>query len=738
VRDHLGIAFSAAITKPPRPRKEVTCRKTNGIDFDAFARDIENCVALNQTDGSADELVTLYNRCLSEILDRHAPMCTRVITLRPETPWYNEEIRNVKHQRRKWEKKWRASKLAVHAEIHRDLCQQQIRLIQAAKTEYLSNKIEECGHDQRKLFKVAKSLLGESTEPVLPEHTSPEDLANDFARYFSEKIDTIREAIVTSADSIMDEFETEFSGMPLCTFSPASEAEVARILTGAPSKSCSSDPMPTWLLKKVIPQLTPVITAIINKSLGTAIVPRTFKHAVVRPLLKKPGLDPNNKKHYRPVSNLPFIAKCLEKIVCSRINDHLQSNDLHESMQSAYRKFHSTETALLKVQGDILEALDQGHSVALILLDLSAAFDTLQHNTLLRRLQQTHGIVDSALEWMKSYFCDRTQAVAINSCVSNNVVLSCGVPQGSVVGPLGYSLYTLPLGAILRKHHMQFAIYADDTQCYTVLKANADWNDVSTRISLCYDEIHQWMSNNHLKLNDEKTEFIFFSNRLHVDPSIFTLRCGEARLKPATTVRNLGVLMDSTSRMERYANQIARVSRYHLRRIAKIRRVLTMDACRSLVQSLVLSRLDYANSLLYGSPKRVIQVLQRVQNSAARVVAGVGIREHITPVLIDLHWLPVAQRIHYKILLLTFKALNGLAPAYLQERLQTQSDRPRRTQHQHLLRVPRARCRSFGERAFSHAAPTLWNTLPPNMRDVTCVTAFKKQLKTHLFRTAYF
>ena len=339
---------------------------------------------------------------------------------------------------------------------------------------------------------------------------------------------------------------------------------------------------------------------------------------------------------------------------------------------------------------------------------------------------------------MKSYFCDRTQAVAINNCVSNNVVLSCGVPQGSVVGPLGYSLYTLPLGAILRKHHMQFAIYADDTQCYTVLKGNADWNDVSTRISLCYDEIHQWMSNNHLKLNDEKTEFIFFSNRLHVDPSISTLRCGEARLKPATTVRNLGVLMDSTSRMERYANQIARVSRYHLRRIAKIRRVLTMDACRSLVQSLVLSRLDYANSLLYGSPKRVIQVLQRVQNSAARVVACVGAREHITPVLIDLHWLPVAQRIHYKILLLTFKALNGLAPAYLQDLLQTQSDRPRRTQHQHLLRVPRVRCKSFGERAFSHAAPTLWNTLPPNMRDVTCVTTFKKQLKTHLFRTAYF
>jgi len=493
----------------------------------------------------------------------------------------------------------------------------------------------------------------------------------------------------------------------------------------------------TWLLKKVVPQLTPAITTIINKSMETGIVPQPFKHAVVRPLLKKPGLDPENKKNYRPVSNLPFIAKCLEKTVCSRLNEHLLSNNLHEAMQFAYRKFHSTETALLKVQGDILGALDQGHSVALILLDLSAAFDTLQHDTLLRRLQHTHGIADSALEWMHSYFGGRTQAVAINDCVSDDAVLNCGVPQGSVIGPLGYSMYTLPLGAILRKHGMQFAIYADDTQCYTVLKTNADWNDVSVKISQCYDEVHQWMSNNHLKLNDEKTEFIIFSNRLNIEPSLYTLHCGEASLQPAAAVRNLGVMLDSTSRMERHANQIARVCRYHLRRIAKIRRVLTMDACRSLIQALVLARLDYANALLYGSPQRVIRVLQRVQNSAARVVAGVATREHITPVLVDLHWLPVAQRIRYKILLLTFKALNGLAPAYLQECLHAQSDRPRRTQHQHLLRVPRVRCSTFGQRAFSYAAPTLWNSLPLNMRDCTSLPSFKKQLKTHLFRIAY-
>eukprot|EP00914_Ancora_sagittata_P009861 GHVO01018747.1.p1 GENE.GHVO01018747.1~~GHVO01018747.1.p1 ORF type:complete len:132 (+),score=13.64 GHVO01018747.1:689-1084(+) len=122
-------------------------------------------------------------------------------------------------------------------------------------------------------------------------------------------------------------------------------------------------------------------------------------------------------------------------------------------MQSAYRKFHSTETALLKVQGDILEALDQGDSVALIMLDWSAAFDTLQHDTLPQRLQHSHGITDSALMWLTSDFQDRPQSVAIDSSMSEDAILGCGVPQGSVIGPKGYSMYTVPLGAILRKHN---------------------------------------------------------------------------------------------------------------------------------------------------------------------------------------------------------------------------------------------------------------------------------------------
>ena len=141
-----------------------------------------------------------------------------------------------------------------------------------------------------------------------------------------------------------------------------------------------------------------------------------------------------------------------------------------------------------------------------MLLDLSTAFDTTEHSVIIKRLEHTQGIKDTALDWMRSYFQGRTQAVVISGASSDITTLERGVPQGSVIGPKGYSMYTQPLGAILRKHHMDYAIYADDTQCYTLMKPNADWNDSSREIEECYQEIHCWMSANFLRLNDEKTE----------------------------------------------------------------------------------------------------------------------------------------------------------------------------------------------------------------------------------------
>jgi hypothetical protein len=484
---------------------------------------------------------------------------------------------------------------------------------------------------------------------------------------------------------------------------------------------------------------SPLITAIVNTSLTTSRVPASFKRAVVRPLLKKPDLDPEILKNYRPVSNLPFISKILERVVCQQLDSHLSINHLQDDYQSAYRKCHSTETALLKVQTDILDALDSGSSVALIMLDLSAAFDTLDHDIMIQRLQHSLGISSSALEWLRSYFCGRTQQIAIDSVTSDEVTLSYGVPQGSVIGPKGYCMYTMPLGSIIRKNNLQYMIYADDNQDYIVVKPKQDWSSTAASLEKCVSEVSAWMNDNFLKLNHEKTEYIIFHPRHRLlTPEDFPIQIGTTTLTPAPYINNLGVTQDSCLTMEKQVNKVTRACYYHLRRISRIRNNITTDACRTLVQSAITSRLDYANVLLYGLPSTLVQKLQRVQNAAARLISRTRKHDHISPVKMQLHWLPVEFRLQFKVLLHTFKAVQGTAPTYICDLIKIhQPRRTLRSANQLLLTVPKSRTATYGDRSFRKASPTLWNSLPLSLRQLESEQQFKRQLKAHFFRLAY-
>ena len=263
---------------------------------------------------------------------------------------------------------------------------------------------------------------------------------------------------------------------------------------------------------------------------------------VVFPLLKKDGLKPIFK-NYRPVGNLQFISKLTESAVARQLQHHINMNNLFPLLQSSYRKFHSTESALLKVKNDILLNMNRQHVTLLVLLDLSAAFDTIDHGILLERLRSAFGVQDTALSWFASYLSGRSQQVSIDRTLSTKFELECSVPQGSCLGLLLFVVYASKIFEIVGNHNLEIHCYADDSQLYLSFCPNDNANQEAAfaKVERCIEDIRNWMLNDKLKLNDDKTEFMIIGTSQQLAKvSINSLRVGTATITPVSSARNLG------------------------------------------------------------------------------------------------------------------------------------------------------------------------------------------------------
>ena len=306
-------------------------------------------------------------------------------------------------------------------------------LIKKTKIDYYSGIIQESSNNPRCLFNTVNKLLYKDVPVEYPSGCASDgDLANKFIDFFGKKITVLRNSLDSTSDIVV-ESDAIVHQCALSCFKSVTLSDVSELLGRMTIKSCPLDPVPASVLKR---------------SLNLATFPDCFKLALLNPLLKKPTLHVEVLSNFRPISNLMFISKLIEKVVASQLINHISSNGLDEILQSAYKQFHSTKTALVKVFIDTVLDVDMNRTVILLLLHLSAAFDTVDHTILIERLANRFGRCDLALAWFKSYLSDRTHFVRIRGTRSVKCSLSCGVPQGSVVGLILYLLYTSPLGDI--------------------------------------------------------------------------------------------------------------------------------------------------------------------------------------------------------------------------------------------------------------------------------------------------
>ncbi|KAK3514301.1 hypothetical protein QTP70_012909 [Hemibagrus guttatus] len=495
--------------------------------------------------------------------------------------------------------------------------------VTSAKTSFYKEKLETSAQDPRKLHNIFSSLLNPPAPP------SPSSLtAEDFATFYTEKIERICQTFTSLPTSPTS--HSQHSTTPSLTqLSTVASEEVLQITRSCNPTTCPLDPIPSAMLQTISPDLLPFITTVINGSLTYGHVPTVFKKARVIPILKKPALDPSDISNYRP-------------------------NNLHDPNQSGFKAAHSTQTALLAVTEKLHAARSAKLSSVLILFDLSAAFDTVNHKTLLSTLRSL-GICGTAWEWFASYLDGRSYQVTWKGLTSAPCRLSTGVPQGSVLGPLLFSLYTHSLGKVISSHGFSY-------HCFPPSDTTA-----SARISAClfiWRDILSWMTAHQLKLNPSKTELLIIPG----DPfpaQDLAISLSNSMISPLATAHNLGVTMDNQLSFSSHVTNVTRSCRFLLYNIRRIRPFLSTQATQVLVQSLVISRLDYCNSLLAGLPLNTIRPLQMIQNAAAQLVFNLPKFSHTTPLLRSLHWLPVAARIRFKTLMLAYKAKNGPAPSYL-------------------------------------------------------------------------
>ena len=737
--DHFPVIFYLEL-KPSLKDDMVVIKKRNFTHFDVnlFKDDFKK----HLTPGKLEHLnvnacVEVYNSTLRLALDKQSPVISKTVRKRPNQKWFNSNLREMKRQKRAVEREWKKNPTSQLFDKLKDIKNQYKCACFNTRTTYISSTIDKFKRDKKKLHDMVKYATGMKKERILPAHTSKEDLANEMTQFYHTKVQNIRNEIQSINNNNVILQQNQCSSTFL-EFELIDEAKLKIIMSNMKSKGHPHDPTPVWILKECFDELSSALLSIINKSMvQECVFPDQLKHAVVAPTIKDKDGDTEANNNYRPVSNLVFLSKLIEKCANTQIQEYLTEYSLYPKYQSAYRKHHSCETALLKVVNDIQLEISNKQMVALIALDLSSAFDTIDHKHLIRKLKQDFGISGNVLKWLDSYLTNRTFAVRIGDIDGKPVLLLFGVPQGSILGPLLFILYIHDMVRIAEKYGLQVHFYADDSEMYIGFSPLTEASKSMLAVKKCLNEVRNWMHANFLKINMGKTNVMFFGR--HQELNLFNVDITIEGQYFASGLDNksfvtLGIKLDNKLSMQSMVSECVQSCYFQLKNLQSIRRCLTTDEKITMVHTNILSRLDYGNVLLAASPKSLINRYQKVMNASVRFIYNLRNSQSVYMYQKQCHFLPAKYRVMYKSCLIIFKTLNNLAPEYLNDMalLQTQTRGNLRSSSDYMLVTY-----PLSNKCLQYHLAKNWNDLPYSLRCLPTIHAFKTSLKTHYFRLAF-
>ena len=645
----------------------VTFRKCKGIDMQLFLAslqsqnwsEIENCETIDQALAKWEEL-------LLEVVNKYMPVKTKRVR-KKQSPWLNETIFKLIKERDKMKERAKMKKSQVYWKEYKRLKNKVTLEIRKNKKKYYLEQLSQC-KDRNQSWKILKTVIPNKKSKSNFAHDPEEKakLAREFNTHFANVAEDLRKRYnfdcVSSKDTT-GHLKRNSSPHQKFVFSCVTEDEVLKLINSLKNtKSVGVDDISSFILKASAPAIVKSLTYIINKSLLEGTFPKRWKTAKIVPVFKKG--DKTQADNYRPISLLSCVSKVLEKVVQKQLILYLRTYCILAKEQSGFRLKHSTYTALIKVTDDWIRAIDRGEYVGSIFVDLQKAFDMVDHETLLKKLEDI-GITELSLEWFRSYLTDRKIITCINNIPSKELPLKHGVPQGSLLGPLLFLIFINDLPSCFNKCSVH--LYADDT---VIFYADKNVSNIQKVLNEELRSLDIWMRCNKLKVNCSKTvSMLMGTKRMLTRNNTLNVSLNGEKLLQVKNFKYLGMYVDDELKWNLHIQQLCEKVGRMINYLARIKHFLNTSALKMIYNTVILPHFDYADVVWQSATKTQLEFLQKLQNRAARIILNVNPYEHKST--LELHhildWEYLGKRRLKHTMSFMYKILHNMAPEYMEE-----------------------------------------------------------------------
>lgn len=669
-----------------------------------------------------DDKVDKFNSLLLDLYDRLAPEVTKRVT-RPAAPWMTDNVQKLRKTRDAALAEYKRQKTEQTETVYKLARNKLKTAIRNAKMSYIRTTTENVG--LTKTWDELKKLgLGKQRDKV-----SQIDLNLDtLNRYFTDlggQIDnTVRQRTIRN----IKDRAVNHNFQPF-VLNPVTDDQTKDAIRHVTTKAAGEDKISIAFIHKILDIITPVLTNIFNQSLLTGQFPTLWKDAHVRAL---PKTKPATKEtHFRPINITSAISKALEKLVLEQMTSYLTEHKLTDPLQSGFKPRHSTTTAMVKITEDIRLAMDDKKLTLLLLVDLSAAFNSVDIDILTTKLKFNCNFSDDTIKWFQSYLSNRRQKLVSGDGQSDWTTVTHSVPPGTVIGPILFNIYIQDIIHQIPpsvSHHC----FADDIQIYIHTKPE-HLNTAINTMTQTLNTIHSWTQNNALIINPDKTQAIIIGSKalvsrvdLGVTPKV---SIAGTSIPYSTKVKDLGIIVDNCLSWEGQVQQTCRKVYGTLHSLQRMRKFLTTRTKAKLVQALIWPHLDFCDVVQLNMSEELVDRLQRCLNSGVRFIYNLKRGCHISPYYKQLGWLKLRERRKLRIAVEVFKILTTQSPPYLYPSFKYLSSQHNiHTRAGNKLSIPPHKT-NFMNKSFAVVGARVWNSIPDGVRGSQSLGVFKGKYK---------